>query len=58
MLGNDKWLNEFPTNEAFFINEGYFDHTPVLVRCHGVIGGKVLLDIIRCGYRLLILKDW
>ncbi|XP_057250086.1 uncharacterized protein LOC130591167 [Beta vulgaris subsp. vulgaris] len=33
-LCNDKWLEMFPTSEAWFMPEGLFDHSPILVRVH------------------------
>ncbi|XP_057251813.1 uncharacterized protein LOC130591882 [Beta vulgaris subsp. vulgaris] len=33
-LCNDKWLEMLPTSEAWFMPEGLFDHSPILVRVH------------------------
>ncbi|XP_057248206.1 uncharacterized protein LOC130590191 [Beta vulgaris subsp. vulgaris] len=33
-LCNEKWLEVFPTSEAWFMPEGLFDHSPIMVRVH------------------------
>ncbi|XP_048502910.1 uncharacterized protein LOC125498699 [Beta vulgaris subsp. vulgaris] len=33
-LGNEKWRDLFSTAEAMFMDEGLFDHTPILIRVH------------------------
>lgn len=33
-MGNEKWIDKFPTAMAMFMNEGIFYHTFVLIRVH------------------------
>ncbi|XP_062080470.1 uncharacterized protein LOC133785236 [Humulus lupulus] len=38
VLANQKWLDSYPTAEAFFPNEGLFDHTPAILTVYEVHG--------------------
>lgn len=42
VMGNSKWIEMFPTAEAYFMPEGLFDHSPMLVTVYPEISrGKL-----------------
>ncbi|KAM6543567.1 hypothetical protein CsatB_008014 [Cannabis sativa] len=34
ILANQEWLDQYPNDEAMFLNEGTFDHTPAILSLH------------------------
>ena len=57
VLCNDRWSDMFPTVETWFLPEGVFDHTPMLLQVHQVRrGGPTHLGSIRCVQPLTFLN--